>query len=218
MASTRRLTAILAADVAGYLRQQHRSEEAIAEYEIVITFNRNLPQVYAHLGRSKFNAGFIEEMIPSVEHAIRLSPRDPDLHQWYTRIGLVHLLQLRTDEAIVWFENARTANPEQSLHHNYLCSGCALKGDIARAAGQLAEACRLSGDGRFTSLTPLKAVIDFGAPSARTLYEGTYLLACTRLACRRNDGQPGTCGDRTVTLHVTTCSHYGGERANTPFA
>ena len=156
------------------LRQQHRNEEAISEYETVIAFNRNWPQVYAHLARSKFNAGLIEEMVPLVEHAIRLSPRDPDLHHWYTRIGLVHLLQSRIDDAIIWFEKARAANPEQSLHHSHLCSAYALKGDIARAAGELAEARGLSGDGRFTSITRLKAVVDFGAPAVRALYEATY--------------------------------------------
>jgi adenylate cyclase len=156
------------------LRQQHRNEEAISEYEMVIAFNRNWPQAYAHLGRSKFNAGLIEDMIPLVEHAIRLSPRDPDIHHWYTRTGLVHLLQLRIDDAIAWFEKARAANPEQSLHHSYLCSAYALKGDIDRAAGELAEARRVSGDDRFTSLTRLKAVVDFGVPSMRALYEATY--------------------------------------------
>jgi tetratricopeptide (TPR) repeat protein len=156
------------------LRQQHRNEEAISEYETVIALNRNWPQVYAHLARSKFNAGLIEEMVPLVEHAIRLSPRDPDLHHWYTRIGLVHLLQSRIDDAIIWFEKARVANPEQSLHHSHLCSAYALRGDIARAAGELAEARRLSGDGRFTSITRLKAVVDFGAPAVRALYEATY--------------------------------------------
>jgi TolB-like protein len=157
-----------------FLRQQHRNEEAIPEYEMVIAFNRNWPNGYAHLGRSKFNAGSIEAMIPLVEHAIRLSPRDPDLHLWYARIGLVHLLQSRIDEAIVWFEKARAANPEHSQHHCHLCSAYALKGNIERAAGELAEARRLSGDDRYSSLARLKAVVDFGVPSVHALYEATY--------------------------------------------
>ncbi len=165
---------------AQFLRQQHRNEEAISEYEIVIALNRNWAQVYAHLGRSKFNVGLIEEMIPLVEHAIRLSPRDPHLDHWYTRIGLVHLLQLRIDEAIVWFEKARAANPEQSLHHSHLCSAYALKGDIDRAGRELAEARKVSRDGRFTSLTRLKAVVDFGAPAVRALYEATYFAGLRR--------------------------------------
>ncbi len=148
---------------------------------MVIASNRNWPNVYAHLGRSKFNSGSIEEMIQLTEHAIRLSPRDPDLHHWYTRIGLVHLLQSRTDDAVIWFEKARAANPEQSLHHAHLCSACALKGDIERAAGELAEARRLSSDGRFTSVTRLKDVVDFGPPVVRALYEATY-FAGLRLA------------------------------------
>ncbi len=143
---------------------------------MVIAFNRNWANIYAQLGRSKFNAGSIEEMIPLAEHAIRLSPRDPDLHHWYTRIGLVHLLQSRIDDAIVWFEKARAANPEQSVHRAHLCSAYALKGDMERAAGELAEARRLSGDDRFTGLVRLEAVVDFGVPSVRALYEATYFV------------------------------------------
>ncbi len=163
-----------------FLRQQHRNAEAISEYEMVIALNRNWPQVYAQLGRSKFNAGLVEEMIPLIEHAIRLSPRDPDLHHWYTRIGLVHLLQSRIGDAIIWFEKARAANPEQSLHRSHLCSTYALKGDVVRAARELAEARRLSGDGRFTSLTRLKTVVDFGTPAVRALYEATYFAGLRR--------------------------------------
>jgi hypothetical protein len=51
-------------------------------------------------------AGSIEETIPLVERPIRLSPRDPSLAVWYWQIGLMHLLQSRTDEAIIWREKA----------------------------------------------------------------------------------------------------------------
>jgi class 3 adenylate cyclase len=52
----------------------------------------------------KLNTGSIEEVIPLVEQAIRLSPRDPQIGAWYRTIGVVHLLQSRTGEAIVWLE------------------------------------------------------------------------------------------------------------------
>ncbi len=45
-----------------------------------------------------------------MEQAIRLSPRDPYLGILYLRIGITHLLQSRTDEAIVWLEKARNAH------------------------------------------------------------------------------------------------------------
>jgi predicted Zn-dependent protease len=115
-------------------------------------------------------------MIPLTEYAIRLSPWDQALYLWYARIGLVHLLQSRIDDAIVWFERARAANPEHSNRYAHLCSAYALNGDTERAAGELAEARKLSSDGRYTSLTRLTAALDFGAPSVRALYEATYFV------------------------------------------
>ena len=66
---------------------------------------------YTNLGWCKLYAGSIEEVIPLVEQAIRLSPRDPDMGIRYILIGTVHLLQSHTDEAIVWLEKARSAMP-----------------------------------------------------------------------------------------------------------
>jgi TolB-like protein len=59
------------------LRAQNRFDEAITEYETVIAVDRNRVNAYTHLGQCKFYNGLIEEYIPLVEWAIRLSPRDP---------------------------------------------------------------------------------------------------------------------------------------------
>jgi hypothetical protein len=42
----------------------------------------------------------IDETIPLMERAMRLSPREPHGGNFYQQIGIVHLLQSRTDEAI----------------------------------------------------------------------------------------------------------------------
>jgi len=54
---------------------------------------------------------FVAARIPAQEQAIRLSPRDPQIGLFYSRIGRAHLLQSRIDEAIVWCEKARNATP-----------------------------------------------------------------------------------------------------------
>jgi hypothetical protein len=46
---------------------------------------------------------------------------------WYGQIGLVHLLQSRTDEAIVWLEKAGNALPAVPNFHAQLAAACALK-------------------------------------------------------------------------------------------
>jgi tetratricopeptide (TPR) repeat protein len=126
------------------------------------------------LGWCKLFTGSIDEVIPLVEQAIRLSPRDPGIAPWYSQIGTAHLLQLRVDEAILWFERARGANPEHPLPHAYLASILAYRGENERPAAELAEARRLSSDDRFSSLTRLRAAHDWGVPKIRALFEATY--------------------------------------------
>ena len=58
---------------------------------------------YANLGQCKLSQGFIEETIPLEEKAIHFSPRDPLIGIWYSRIGIVHLLQSRSEKrSIGW--------------------------------------------------------------------------------------------------------------------
>ena len=54
------------------------------------------------------------------------------------------MLRSRVDEAILWFERAHTANPEQPFPHAYLASAYGLKGESGRAAAELAQACGLA--------------------------------------------------------------------------
>jgi tetratricopeptide (TPR) repeat protein len=157
------------------LHAQDRCEEAISEYETAIALNRNLVYPIASLGWCKLLAGSIEEVIPRVEQAIRLSPRDPQIYNWYGWIGMVHLLQSHIDEAIVWLEKARNANPAHPGIRAWLASAYGLKGETERTAAELAEARRLSSDGRFSSITRLKAAQYFGVPKIRALFEATYL-------------------------------------------
>jgi adenylate cyclase len=156
------------------LRAQRRNEDAILEYEMAVAVNLNLPSAYAELGLCKFYTGSIEEMIPLVEQAIRLSPRDRQNVNWYNRIGIVHLLQSRIDEAILWFEKSRNANLGLPHVRACLASAYALRGDTEHAAGELAEARRLSVDDRYSSIARLKALGYFGVPKVRALYETTY--------------------------------------------
>src|SRR5215469_11986268 len=59
---------------------------------------------------------------PSREQCISLSPRDNLIQFWYFRIGLVHLLQSHTADAIPWLEKARLANPLSPQFHAWLAS------------------------------------------------------------------------------------------------
>jgi TolB-like protein/DNA-binding winged helix-turn-helix (wHTH) protein len=161
------------------LRAQDRFAEAIPDYEAAIDFNRNWVDAYANLGQCKFYTGSIEEYIPLVEQAIRLSPRDPMLGVWLGRIGLAHLLQSHVDQAIYWLEKARGASSSPYVQAR-LASAYALQGETERAAGELAEARRLSGDDHYSSVARLNAEY-LGVPRIRALYETSY-FAGLRLA------------------------------------
>jgi adenylate cyclase len=122
------------------LRAQNRYGEAIPEYETVIAFNRNFTGALAALADCKLYVRPIEEVIPLQEKALRLDPRDPNISNMYGRIGRAYLFQSRTDEAIVWFEKAKSANPGMPVRHATLAAALALNGETERAAAELAEA------------------------------------------------------------------------------
>jgi tetratricopeptide (TPR) repeat protein len=156
------------------LRAQNRWEDAIPEFETALTLNRNSVGALQGLGWCKLYTGSLEEVIPLGEQAIRLSPRAFDIGYRYLLIGTVHLLQSHVDEAILWLEKARSANPARPWVHAWLASAYGLKGESDRAAAELAEARGLRGEGSFSSIARLRAVGHYGVPKIRALFEATY--------------------------------------------
>jgi len=156
------------------LRAQNRFEEAIAEYEVALALDRNSVNALAGLGQCKFFTGALDEVIPTHEQAIRLSPRDPWLPNWYWRIGRVHLLESRIDEAIYWIEKARNANARLAGPHAWLASAYGLKGEAEPAANELAQAQQLSADNRFASIARFKSLQSYGSAKTQALAEETF--------------------------------------------
>jgi adenylate cyclase len=65
------------------LRVHGRHMEAIREYETVLALNRNAVGALATIGRCKIFLGLLEEAILAQQEAIRFSPRDPKIWNWY---------------------------------------------------------------------------------------------------------------------------------------
>jgi TolB-like protein/DNA-binding winged helix-turn-helix (wHTH) protein len=162
------------------LRARGLPAQAIPEYETVLSLNRNWVFALAGLAQCKLSTGAIDDVIPLLEQAIRISPRDPAIGVFYHLIGLVHLLQSRTDEAIPWFENARTATPAHWAPHGGLAVAYALKNESERAAAELAEARRLNSDNRLLSIARFKASFH-GVPKIWALYEATYCAGLRKI-------------------------------------
>jgi TolB-like protein len=157
------------------LRAQRRFVEAIPEYEKVIASNRNWVGAFHGLAQCKLFAGLIDDVIPHEEEAIRLSPRDPNI-LFYSEIGFVHLLQSRIDDAILWLERARSANPEHAAPRARLAAAFGLKGEVERAVSELADARRLIGDEWYANLARLRGIGYWGVPPVRALVEATYFV------------------------------------------
>jgi hypothetical protein len=79
------------------------------------------------------------------------------------------VLQSRSDEAILWLEKARSANPRLAMVRDSLAAAYTLTGETERAATELDEARRLSGDDRYSSIARWKASRYWGVPKIRAL-------------------------------------------------
>jgi TolB-like protein len=158
-------------------RAQGRCAEAVPEYEAVIASDGNRASAYAGLGTCKLLTGSIDETIPLEQEAVRLSPRDSYVGIRYFRIGVTHLLQSRTDEAIVWLEKAAVTLPGYPIHHAWLAAALALKGENNRAAAELAEARRLK-EGSYSSIVRLRILVPYrgSVPKIQALFEATYFV------------------------------------------
>jgi adenylate cyclase len=156
------------------LRAESRCAEAIPEYEAAIALDRSRAPAYAHIGWCKFLTGSVDGVIPYFEQAIRLSPHEPAIAPWYGRLGVVHLLQSHTDDAIVWLEKARSENARLPFVHAWLAAAYALKGQDERGRSELAEAQQLN-EG-YGSLATVKKSTWFAKPEVRALAEATYFV------------------------------------------
>jgi adenylate cyclase len=166
------------------LRAQNRWDEAALEFETAITLDRNQVWALHYLAQCKLLTGRMEEAITLEQQAIPLYPRDPRIGWCYMVIGTVHLLQSRTDDAIVWLEKARSNLPAAVDVRSRLAAAYALRGDTERAAAELGEARKLSVGDLFSSIVHLKAggvYSGWGVPATRALFEATY-FAGLRLA------------------------------------
>jgi TolB-like protein/class 3 adenylate cyclase len=157
------------------LELERRCEEAIPEFEIALAANRNNPYALVEQSRCRYlTGGSDQEAIALTEQAIRLSPRDPGIWWWYTWIGFVHLLQSRIDEAIAWLEKGRSAQPKAAPPHWSLAAAYGFKGERQLAHAELAEAMKLTGSDRYSSVARTRANGDLYTPALRDRWEKVY--------------------------------------------
>jgi TolB-like protein/DNA-binding winged helix-turn-helix (wHTH) protein/cytochrome c-type biogenesis protein CcmH/NrfG len=123
------------------LRLQRRTGAARESFQTVAALNPNFAPAHAQLGVTAIESGRPEEAIEAIEHAIRLSPRDPDHSLWLSFIGMAELHRGRLPEAVSFLGRALevdTSTPT-AAQRAYLASALALVGRSTEARAALAE-------------------------------------------------------------------------------
>jgi hypothetical protein len=93
-------------------------------------------------------------------------------------LGTVHFFQGRLDEAILWLDKSRRANPSFPMSHALLSAAYALKGDQAHAAAELAafnESAKRRHDDRWSTITAVRRNSDWNTPALHDRFEQYFV-------------------------------------------
>jgi TolB-like protein/Flp pilus assembly protein TadD len=122
---------------------QKRSDAALATYDRAIALDRNITSAHVARGRHLIVAGRAAEAVAPVERAIRLSPRDPDLYQWYYVLCHAHTHLARDGATIEWC--LKSVATGKTFWHAWadLASAYAWRGQSAEAAAAVGEMLKL---------------------------------------------------------------------------
>jgi TolB-like protein/Flp pilus assembly protein TadD len=128
---------------AAVLFAQTRLEAAFDEYAKAIELGGNYPIAYARMGILNAMLGRPEETSQLVERAVRLSPRDNKIGEWYLYNGVARFMTDQLEEAIIWLRRSIEAYPELALNYCVLGSAWSLTGHHEEARAALSEFMQL---------------------------------------------------------------------------
>jgi TolB-like protein/DNA-binding winged helix-turn-helix (wHTH) protein len=123
------------------LRLQGRPDAARDAFRTAVGLNPNFAPSYAQWGMTEIELGRPEDAAKPVERAIRLSPRDPNIHHWFAFIGIAELHLGHFTEAVSWLARAVEADTgaPTALMRAYYISALALAGRVTEARAALTE-------------------------------------------------------------------------------
>lgn len=111
----------------------NRAARGIAEFEQVLSLDRNSADAHAYTGLAKFFMGRAAETEAHVLEAFRLSPRDIAGYQWMHIAGSAKIQLGAYAEAVTWLLRSIDANRNFPLTHFMLAAALGLLGSFEEA-------------------------------------------------------------------------------------
>jgi TolB-like protein len=112
---------------------ERRAEESIAAFRRAVNLNPNSAVAHSHLSRGLAFAGQDREAIEHGEHAIRLSPMDPDMPLFLGGIAIAHYTARRYAEALRYSTEAMRLRPSFQGAQRLRCASLAQMGRLDEA-------------------------------------------------------------------------------------
>lgn len=117
---------------------ERRTEESLAAFRRAVRLNPNSAAAHSHLSRGFAFAGQDREAIQHGEHAIRLSPLDPEMALFLGAIAIAHYVAGRFGEAVRYTTEALRLRPGFQGAQRLRCASLAQSGRLDEARSLLA--------------------------------------------------------------------------------
>jgi adenylate cyclase len=127
-----------------YLTSSQRPNEGLSAAEAGLAIKPDDPPLYRARGNAELVLGRYEQAISDVEHAMRLSPRDPRIGLWLVALGDAELGLGHVDAAVEEYHKAINVGWRAYQPFRSLAAAYALEGKMEEAASALAEARRIN--------------------------------------------------------------------------
>ena len=128
----------------GYVLKRLRKNlnQALVAFERAIALDPNLAVAHNYVGQIKVFLGRASEAAEHTLKAIQLSPRDPQLAEWYYQLAITYIHQQRYNEAVEWARRGVQVNPNLRYPYRVLAAALALSGRVDEARTVAAEMLR----------------------------------------------------------------------------
>jgi DNA-binding SARP family transcriptional activator/TolB-like protein/Tfp pilus assembly protein PilF len=114
-------------------------DAALRSFSKCVDINPSAAIAQAHIAEVLTRLGRPQESVDRIQHAMRLSPKDPAIGTFYTIAGEAELELHHDDAAAGWFQRAIASQPRNPTGYLYLAATYALMGDRQNAATYWSE-------------------------------------------------------------------------------